>query len=932
VDIISGFCSLSNNFSITVIKSRKNQFVVCPTCGGLGKNKLGLVCPACSGMGVGIFYNGQFFYWGPKLGRAVIELDHLRKKIHKIIDFVSFFIALVGLLSLSAWVYFTSTTAEDIGVFAFWREKSILILAFWISMIAYMFIIYRMTEERRKQHRIEKVKYEDRMMNKKLPNNWEELLRARSKYKINVAGGFSPAAMEVVEQAYLLASSLNHSFLTPMHLFFASLSDPEVAALFSRLNTDNKKLVEFLKNRIPQVPSSKERTELSPEIKEVLIEAYIQASEVGQDKVVPINFIVPAMNYDKVLYEILYDLEVETQKVYNVILWFVVNRKQIEAYRTYRKLARFKPSGNMDRAYTSVATPILNQVAYDLTVAAKWGKLEYCVAREEEIEKIWQVFESGGTSVVLVGPDGVGKGTVIDGIAQLMVKEDVPKFLQDKRLVEIDAARLISGAIPSEAQGRMMAVIDEVIRAGNIVIYINNIEKLMGISSGGEGSLDLASVLAGALERKQIYALASASSENYVKYVERESLGSIMSKIDVLEPEGDKAVQIVESKISSFEGKYRIYFSYKAIERAIALSKQYIHDKYLPEKAIKILEMVAVAVSKEKGEQSIVSEEDVAASVSKMTGIPVTKIGVNEGEKLLNLEKEIHKRMIAQSEAVKMVSASLRRARAMLREGKRPIANFLFLGPTGVGKTELAKSVSEVYFGDENYMIRVDMSEYQHPDSVKKMIGDASGAKGYLTEMVRKTPFSLILLDELEKAHPDILNLFLQVMDDGRLTDGQGRTIDFTNTILIATSNAGAMFIQKEVLAGTPIAEIKDALINEHLIQVMRPEFINRFDGVIVFEPLSLENVVEITRLMLKSIAKMLENKGINFRAEEEGVRILAKQGFDPKFGARPLRRLLQDKVEDAIANKLLSGELQRRDTFVIDADANANIEKRMKL
>lgn len=913
-------------------KDVKIQFVTCPTCGGLGKNKFGLSCPACGGMGVGSFYNGRFYYWGPKLGRAVIELDHLRKKIHQIINFASFAIGLIGLISLSYWVFLTSQTATEVRAFAFWQEQHFLLFVFWVSMIAYMFVIYRMSEERRKQHKIEKATYEEKGTNKNLPNNWSELVRARSKYKINAAEGFSPQSMEAVEQAYLLAANLNHGFVTPMHLFFSCLANREVAALFSRLNTDSKKLVELLKKRIPQVPTTKYKTELSIALKEVLVESYFMATELGQNKVDPLDFIIPCIKKDKILFEILYDLEVEIKKVYNVILWFIVNKKQVEAYRAYRRMARFKPAGNMDRAYTSVATPLLNQLGYDLTIAARWGKLEYCVAREEEIEKIWQVFESGATGVMLVGPEGVGKKTLIDGVAELMVKEDVPKFLRDKRLVEIDAARLISGANPAEAQGRMMAVIDEVARAGNIIIYINNVENLMGISSGAEGSLDLAEVLAGALERKTIYALASATTEHYTKYIEGKSLGNVMPKIDVLEPEGDKAIQIVESKISSYEGKYKVYFSYRAIERAIELSNRYIHDKYLPDKAIRILEMVAVSVAKTKGEQSVVSDEDVAIAVSQMTGIPITKIGASESKKLLNLESQIHERMIGQHEAVEMVSASLRRARAMLREGKRPIANFLFLGPTGVGKTELAKTISEVYFGDEDYMIRVDMSEYQHPDSVKKMIGDASGAKGYLTERVRKAPFSLILLDELEKAHPDILNLFLQVMDDGRLTDGQGRTIDFTSSILIATSNAGALYIQKEVLAGTPTVEIKEVLINEYLNKVMRPEFINRFDGVIVFEPLSMEHVVDIARLMLKSISKMLEGKGINFRVEEKGVRVLAKLGYDPKFGARPLRRLLQEKVEDKIANVILSGELKRRDTLVINEDASISIEKRMEL
>jgi ATP-dependent Clp protease ATP-binding subunit ClpC len=342
--------------------------------------------------------------------------------------------------------------------------------------------------------------------------------------------------------------------------------------------------------------------------------------------------------------------------------------------------------------------------------------------------------------------------------------------------------------------------------------------------------------------------------------------------------------------------------------------------------------MVAVRTAKEKGEQSLVTADDIAAVVSELTNIPVTKITEAESVNLLNLETLIHERMIDQEEAVKMVSASLRRARTELREGKRPIANFLFLGPTGVGKTELAKTVSAVYFGNERFMIRIDMSEYQHPDSVIKMIGDASGIKGYLTEAVRKSPFSLILLDEIEKAHPEIMNLFLQVMDDGRLTDGQGRTIDFTNSIIIATSNAGALYIQNEIFAGTPIATIKEVLINEHLNKVMRPELINRFDGVIVFEPLSLEHVFEIANLMLKSIRKMLLNKGMELKADPAGVRKLAELGFDPKFGARPLRRVLQNKVEDKIANRILSGELKRRDTVFIDENAQIQIEKGRKL
>ncbi|MCD4761693.1 ATP-dependent Clp protease ATP-binding subunit, partial [bacterium] len=708
--------------------------------------------------------------------------------------------------------------------------------------------------------------------------------------------------------------------------------DEQVAAIFSRLDVSGNKLIEMIKNQIMKYDQGHEKCRFSRTLKEVLVESYIGAHNLGQKKISAKNLIIPCLEKNSDLREVLYDLEIDKQKVFNVLLWFIINEKQVENYRIYRKKAGFKPGTNMDRAYTSVATPLLNQLGYDLTIAAKWGKLEYCVARENEIEKIFQIFESGISGVILAGQVGVGKKTIIDGVAQLMVKEDVPDILKDKRLVELDLARLISGVTPAQAQGRMVAVIDEIARAGNIVLYMDNIESIIGISSGAEESLDLSGVLASALKRKELYCLATATSQNYVKYIEGKTLGTVMSKIDVIEPLGNQAIQIIESKIGQLEGKYKVYFSYNAIEQVIELSSKYIHDRYLPEKAIYILELVAVKVNKKKGDQAVVGREDIAEVLSDLTNIPITKISQTESQQLLNLEDKIHERMINQEVAVKMVADSLRRARAELREGKRPIANFLFLGPTGVGKTELAKTVAEIYFGEETHMIRLDMSEYQHPDSIKKMIGDAQGAVGYLTESVRKTPFSLVLLDELEKADANILNVFLQVMDDGRLTDGQGRTIDFTNSIIIATSNAGALYIQEEIFKGTDIEKIKNELINEYLNKVMRPELINRFDGVIVFEPLSMENVVEIAKLMLKKIETVLLAKGINFNASEEGTRLLAKEGYDPKFGARPLRRIIQDKIENSIANKILANELERRDTVIIDSQANVIIEKGRKL
>jgi len=913
------------------------QFITCPACKGVGKNKRGLDCSGCAGLGLGTFFEDKFLYWGLKLGKAVIKLRHLKKSFNLFINLAAYTAGLIGLVALSWWIWQASAQSSSPEAFAFWRNQHWLILIFWISVIADMFILYRLSEEKAFKQKIKKLKYKKKKKEIKLPDNWDELKKINTKRKIDVSRGFSQAGLKVIEEAFMLANNSKHSQIKLSHLFFSLLKDKEVVAIFSRLNVDGKELINKLKKYVSQDLAGQTnlgfKTELSSEVKEVLIKAYLRALKSGLKEVGPMNLILPCLTNDEKIAEILYDLEVDYNKINNVIEWFRINDRLLANYRLYKKMARLKPSSGMDRAYTAVATPALNHFGYDLVRAAKNGRLELCVARDREIESIFQALESGRTGVILVSPPGVGKNAIAGGIAQLMVEEDVPKILKDKRLFELDVARLVSGVTPAQAEERMLVIIDEIIRANNIILYIENIENLMGITAGEEQSLDLSEVLANGLERKNFYCLATATDNNYSKYIEGKPLANAMAKVVIDEPGENQAIQMIESKIGYLEGKYKVYFSYNAIVQAIQLTDKFIHDKYLPAKAIDILESIAVKVAKTKGENALVTKDNIAEIISEVTRIPVTKISETESKALLNLEDKIHQRMIDQDEAIKMVAASLRRARVELREGKKPIANFLFLGPTGVGKTELAKTVAEVYFGKEDYMIRLDMSEYQHQDSVKKMIGSpSSGNLGYLTEAVRKSPYSLILLDEFEKAHADILNLFLQVMDDGRLTDGQGRTIDFTNSIIIATSNVGAVYIQEKIAANVDIEQVKQVLINEHLNKVMRPELINRFDGVIVFNPLSQKDVVEITRLMLNKINKMLETKGISLRAEEEGISSLAKEGYDVKFGARPLRRLLQEKIEDKIANRILNGELKRRDMVVIDANGQVQIEKGREL
>jgi len=644
-----------------------------------------------------------------------------------------------------------------------------------------------------------------------------------------------------------------------------------------------------------------------------------------------LNLVAFCSERDPLLAEMLYELEVDGDKLANTVAWFRVNRRLLENYNSYRRSALLKPSGHMNRSYTAIATPTLDHFSYDLTVKAKYGQLDICVGREKEIEEIFSALTGGHNSVLLVGPSGVGKRTIIGGLAQLMVEEQVPRLLKDKRLVELDVSRLVSGASPAQAEERLLSSINEVSRSGNIILYIDNIENLIGISAGSQESLDLSEVLSEAISRRHIYCLASVDIKNYSRFVENKSIGEAMTTVGIKEPDNNEAIQMLESKVGELEAKYDIYIIYSALEQAVAMSSRYLHDKFLPLKAFDLLEKAALVAAKKaqnNPDDSFCTKEEVAAAISELTGVPASKVTASESQKLLNLEHEIHQRLVDQEEAVNAVAASLRRARAELKDSKRPIASFLFLGPTGVGKTELAKAVSEVYFGDEDYLIRIDMSEYQHPDSVRKMIGDVDGTLGYLTEAVRKKPFALILFDEIEKAHPDILNLFLQMLDDGRLTDGQGRTISFAESIIIATSNIGAVFIQEQIKMKAALTSIRQELIDNQLNQYLRPELINRFDGIIVFKPLSRADVLAIATLMLKKIKKKLALQGFSLKADKDGVAILASQGYDPKFGARPLRRLLQDKVEDIIATKILAGELARRDTIVINNRAGIEVIK----
>jgi len=872
--------------------------------------------------GRGAWWRGRFLFWGWDLKRSVIVVSRARDRVNRFALVLTWLVIFAGWLAAAAWLFSARDLlwADPLRLLFFWQEFNPLILIFLISLWFDLFLIYRSSQDRAAR---KKINY--RLLSGDQP------VAARGRKRYDVAAAYSRTAVRIVEDAYLLASRLRQSEVTAIHLFRTLLRHKEIQNLFIRLNVDAKKLVEMTDRHLvqPQDADRSGRPVLASGLQELLVLAMVDAYEQKQDSVDGLNLILFCCEKDKALSDILYDLEIDEDKIKNTVAWFRVNRRLADRYRRYRRLAILKPGDNMNRAYTAIATPTLDHFSHDLTVQAKYGNLDLCVARDQEIGEIFEAFTGGHHGVLLVGHVGVGKTAIINGLAQLMVEENVPKFLQDKRLVELDVPRLIAGADAATAEERLLVSINEVRRSGNIILYLDNLESLIGISAGSRESLDLSEVLADAIGRSDIYCLAAATIENYSRYIENKAIGQVMTGVGIKEPNMNAAIQILESRVGFLEARYDVYIVYSALEQAVIMSSRYLHEKFLPQKALDLLEKAAIISAKQAKSDPASSFCDaaaVAAAISQLTGIPVSKVTVSESYKLLNLETEIHQRLVDQVEAVNAVSASLRRARAELKDSQRPIASFLFLGPTGVGKTELAKSVSEVYFGDEDYLVRLDMSEYQAPDSVRKMIGDVDGTLGYLTEAVRKKPFSLVLLDEIEKAHPDILNLFLQLLDDGRLTDGQGRTISFDESIIIATSNIGAVYIQDQIKAQTPLDLIRQNLVDTQLNQYLRPELINRFDGIIVFKPLSEEDTFTITTLLLKKIKKSLAVKGIGLKADKDGVAILARAGYDPKFGARPLRRLLQDKIESDIANRILAGQLKRRDTVIINRRAEVEI------
>ncbi len=639
-------------------------------------------------------------------------------------------------------------------------------------------------------------------------------------------------------------------------------------------------------------------------------------------------------------------------------------------------------------------TPTLDQFGRDLTQMAREGKLDPVIGRSQEIERVIQILSRRTkNNPCLIGEPGVGKTAIAEGLAQKITADEVPELLRGKRVVTLDLTGMVAGTkYRGDFEERIKNAVDEVVRAGDIILFIDEVHTLIG-AGAAEGAVDAANILKPSLARGELQIIGATTLEEYRKHIEKDAaLERRFQPVTVGEPSQEEAVLILRGLRDRYEAHHKVKITDEALESAVTLSSRYISDRYLPDKAIDLIDEAASRVrlraftappdlkkledevkrldeekkaavneqdferaarlrdeerevtarlekqreewqEKNAGITGEVTAREVAEIVSSWTGVPVTQLTEAEGQRLLRLEDTLHQRLVGQDEAVSAVARAIRRGRVGLKDPKRPTGSFIFLGPTGVGKTELCKALAEAMFGDENAMIRLDMSEYMEKHTVSRMVGSPPGYVGYdeggqLTEKVRRKPYAVLLFDEIEKAHPDVFNLLLQILEDGVLTDGQGRRVDFRNTVIIMTSNVGARLITEHRSLGFGGAanaaddagqrRIRDDVMGE-LKKTFRPEFLNRVDDIIVFRQLTKEDIHEIARRMLTSLDKRLKDMDITVQVTDAAVEAIAAEGFDPVYGARPLRRAIQSRIEDPLAEKLLEGAFQAGDSVTVD-------------
>ena len=798
---------------------------------------------------------------------------------------------------------------------------------------------------------------------------------------------FTNSAKNVIELANELALQLGHSYIGTEHILYGLVKEENGVA--SKVLGDNgltsENIIDEIVELIGRQEPISETLGFTPRTKRVIESSFVEARKLGYNYIGTEHLLIGILREgDSVANRILIDLNISIPKLYGNLVKVINEGEDLSGNEGKNSRTNKKGSYNQ--------TPTLNQFGEDLTKKVAEGKIDPIVGRKEEIERVIQILSRRTkNNPCLIGEPGVGKTAIVEGLAQKIVSGDVPEILKDKRVVTVDISGMVAGSkYRGDFEERIKKALEEVKKAGDVILFIDEIHTIVG-AGAAEGAIDAANILKPLLARGEIQLVGATTLNEYRKYIEKDAaLERRFSPVTVNEPTRNDTVKILKGIRDKYEAHHGVKITDEAINAAVDMSIRYINDRFLPDKAIDLIDEAASRAKlktytepdslkkleedienvtkdkeeavrtqkfeeaaslrdkerslkekyekeqkkwKNKNNKSItnITEENIAEVIASWTGIPAKKITEDENERLKNLEKTLHERVIGQDEAVEAVAKAIRRGRVGLKDPKRPIGSFLFLGPTGVGKTELSKALAEALFGDENAMIRIDMSEYMEPHSVSKLIGSPPGYVGFdeggqLTEKIRRKPYSVILFDEIEKAHPDVMNMLLQILEDGRLTDSQGRTVNFKNTVVIMTSNIGARLItDKKTLgfAGTSkdadkkeetkkeYEEIKKEVM-EALKKELRPEFINRIDEIIVFHKLTDKEIDKIIDIMLKEVTKRLEAQKIKIELDSKVKKLIASEGIDKNFGARPLRRTIQNVLEDRLAEAILDGKIKK--------------------
>lgn len=797
-----------------------------------------------------------------------------------------------------------------------------------------------------------------------------------------IYGRFTQRAAQALNLARECSTALGHNYIGTEHILWGLVKEGGgIAAnvLMSNGVTENR-VMEKILSIVGRGDGSLPISGYTPRTKRVIELSYAETRKMGQNFIGTEHILLAILREgESVAVRILMELGVDINKLYDSLITMLQEDTPAAV------------SSNKPRA-EDVQTPTLDQFGRDLTVMAKEGKIDPVIGRDKEIERIIQILSRRTkNNPCLIGEPGVGKTAICEGLAQKIIEGNIPEILKGKRVVALDLSSMVAGAkYRGEFEERLKKSIEEIRNAGNVILFIDELHTIVG-AGAAEGAIDASNILKPLLARGEIQVIGATTHDEYRKYIEKDAaLERRFQPIQIGEPTQEEAIEILKGIRDKYEAHHNVKITDKAIEAAVKLSSRYITDRFLPDKAIDLIDEAASKVRlksftappdlkeleqkieqlhkmkedaivnqefekaaslrdqenalkeemnsrkekwrmKNQTETQAVTEEEIAEIVGTWTGIPVSRLAQEETERLKNLENILHQRVIGQEEAVKAVAKAIRRGRVGLKDPKRPVGSFIFLGPTGVGKTELSKALAEALFGDESHMIRLDMSEYMEKHTVSRLVGSPPGYVGYdeggqLTEKVRRKPYSVVLFDEIEKAHPDVFNILLQILEDGRLTDASGRLVDFRNTVIIMTSNIGARDIVEPKRLGFGAAmeneaktyeDMKKNVMNE-LKKTFRPEFLNRVDELIVFHPLTRENINDIAELMLKDVAKRLKNSNITLTADEKVKEFLAEKGYDKVYGARPLRRTIQNLVEDKLAEAMLDGIIHEGDSVKV--------------